>query len=83
MKELSKRAFIRSVPDLSAAEVVEEGAKKGLKFTTGYVYVTRCNQRAHAGDEEDAKAMKRLEKIVEKVLARARRDLVAEFRRTL
>lgn len=82
-KTPSKRDFIRSVPKLSAAEVVEEGRKRGMEFTVGYVYVTRSNQRAHAGDEDAAKAVKRLERIVEKVLDRARRDLLAEFRRTM
>ena len=79
---LSKRAFIRSVPDLPAADVVEEGRKRGIQFSVGYVYVTRSNQKSRA-DEVDAKVLKRLEKVVARVFAKAQCEMLAEIKRSL
>jgi hypothetical protein len=85
---LSKRAFILSQPlNLPAAEVVNRGKQKGLKFSTGYVWVTRSNAKAN-GKVPAAKGLpprvqKSLEKLISNVIAKAQKEILTGIKRFL
>jgi hypothetical protein len=46
--KINKSEFIRSMPDAPAREVVEAGAKKGVKLSEKYVHVIRSADKARA-----------------------------------
>jgi hypothetical protein len=81
----TKRDFILSLPDdLPAKDAVKKGAEEGFEFTEGYVYVTRSNARVkRAATKASRKNIpaRTLEKIVDRALRSARKEIVAGLRR--
>lgn len=54
MKNATKAAFVRGLPDaMPAKEVVDKAKEAGLKLTTAYVYVIRSQARSSGKERKN------------------------------